>query len=160
MKRPVLLVILWFGLLSVAAAAGVESLDFGGKVNEHRYKQLISQLRCLVCQNETLADSQADLAQDLRVEIYDMMKAGRSDADITKFLVDRYGDFVLYNPPVKRSTWLIWYGPFFLLLAGLVLLIVTVRKRSRQTDAELSDAERERLRTLLDTPDNNSESQS
>ena len=76
MKRPVLLVILWFGLLSVAAAAGVESLDFGGKVNEHRYKQLISQLRCLVCQNETLADSQADLAQDLRVEIYDMMKAG------------------------------------------------------------------------------------
>jgi len=160
MKKPLLLAMLWLGVFSIATAAGIESLDFSGKVDELRYKTLIGQLRCLVCQNETLADSQADLAQDLRVEIYDMMNTGKSDSDITQFLVARYGDFVLYSPPVKRSTWLIWYGPFALLLVGLVFVVLTVRKRSRQPDPELSETERQHLKQLLDTSNNESESHS
>lgn len=158
MKASIWLAVLWFGLRSVASAAGLESLDFSGNVDEDRYKSLISTLRCLVCQNQSLADSDADLANDLRVEVYEMMNAGKSNTEITDFLVNRYGDFVLYSPPVKRSTWLIWYGPFALLLAGLALLVITVRKRSRQVDTELSDDERKRLAKLLDTTNNDSES--
>src|ERR1041384_4445209 len=83
-----------------------------------RMKNLSEQLRCLVCQNETLADSRADLAEDLRKQIREQMKAGKSDKEIIAFLTDRYGDFVLYKPPVKTTTYLLWFGPFALLIGG------------------------------------------
>src|ERR671925_204805 len=86
---------------------------------EKRVLKLSQELRCLVCQNETLADSRADLAEDLRRQIREQMKAGKSDKEIIGFLTERYGDFVLYKPPVKSTTYLLWFGPFVLLLMGL-----------------------------------------
>ncbi len=130
-------------------AAGLESFDFSGEVGEQRFKSLITELRCLVCQNQSLADSDAELAHDLRREVYEMMAAGRSDREIVDFLVARYGDFVLYNPPVKPETYVLWYGPFALLAAGLVMLVRTLRQRQRQRTPGLSAEEQARLKALL-----------
>ena len=116
---------------------------------ESRYKKLIDQLRCLVCQNETLADSDAELAADLRREIREKMVKGESDEQITVFLVERYGDFVLYNPPVKPTTVMFWYGPFALLALGVLIAIITVRRRGRTTPPSLSAAHHQQVQDLL-----------
>lgn len=117
---------------------------------EQRMKALTEQLRCLVCQNETLADSRADLAEDLRREIREQIKAGKSDQEIIAFLTDRYGDFVLYNPPVKRTTYLLWFGPFILLIAGTgVLYRYLKRRRELISDQPLTADERKRAQDIL-----------
>lgn len=134
---------------SMSVAAGLEEFDFGNGVEENRYKELISELRCLVCQNQSLADSNADLAQDLRVEIYELMDQGQSDEQIVDFLVARYGDFVLYAPPVKPSTYALWYGPFVLLAIGIGLLVRTLRQRRGQSVPHFSAEEHTRLKQLL-----------
>ena len=134
-----------------AMAAGLEAFDFSGNVNEDRYKHLIVELRCLVCQNQSLADSDAGLAHDLRREVWELMDQGQSDAQIVEFLVTRYGDFVLYNPPVKPSTYILWYGPFVLLAIGLLMLLRTLRRRSKQTESGFSAEEQERLKQILGT---------
>ena len=103
---------------------------------EARLKRLEADLRCLVCQNQTLADSNAPLAEDLRREVRELAQAGKSDAEIRAFLVARYGDFVLYKPPVKESTWLLWFGPFLLLGGGLAVWLAIVRRRRRAVPAE------------------------
>ena len=117
---------------------------------EQRMKNLTEQLRCLVCQNETLADSRADLAEDLRKEIREQMKAGKSDQEILAFLTQRYGDFVLYRPPVKKITYLLWFGPFVLLLLGTFVLYRYLKQR-RELIAEqpLSVEERRQVEELL-----------
>src|SRR3989442_11978102 len=96
---------------------------------EPRMKALTEQLRCLVCQNETLADSRADLAEDLRKQIREQMLTGKTDQEIIAFLTQRYGDFVLYKPPVKSTTYLLWFGPFVLLLGGTAVLYRFVKRR-------------------------------
>jgi cytochrome c-type biogenesis protein CcmH len=96
-----------------------------------RLKSLESQLRCLVCQNQTLAESEAPLAEDLRKEVRELAVAGKSDDDIRAYLVARYGDFVLYKPPMKPLTWLLWFGPFLLLSGGLVTWLFVLRRRAR-----------------------------
>jgi cytochrome c-type biogenesis protein CcmH len=117
-----------------------------------RMRALTQQLRCLVCQNETLADSQADLAEDLRREIREQMKAGKSDQEILAFLTQRYGDFVLYNPPVKATTYLLWFGPFVLLIAGTALLYRYVKRRRDVIEEKpLTAEERRRAEKLLST---------
>jgi cytochrome c-type biogenesis protein CcmH len=117
---------------------------------EHRMKALTEQLRCLVCQNETLADSRADLAEDLRREIRREIKAGKSDPEIIAFLTQRYGDFILYNPPVKATTYLLWFGPFVLLLAGIAVLYRYLRRRKEMIkDEPLTDGERKKAEDLL-----------
>ena len=117
---------------------------------EQRMKALTHQLRCLVCQNETLAESQADLAEDLRREIREQMKAGKSDQEILSFLTQRYGDFVLYNPPVKATTYLLWFGPFVLLLAGTAVLYRYLkRRRELIQERPLTAEERRRAEKLL-----------
>ena len=98
---------------------------------ELRLKKLETELRCLVCQNQTLADSNADLADDLRREVRGLARAGKSDDEIKAYLVARYGDFVLYNPPVKSTTWLLWGGPFALLGGGGLLWWIVLRRRAR-----------------------------
>jgi len=145
--RVLCVLVLWCRLLP--AVAGLEVFDFSGNVDEDRYKALISELRCLVCQNQSLADSDAELAHDLRLEVYEHMQQGKSDAEVIDFLVARYGDFVLYNPPLKPSTYLIWIGPFFLLALGLFLLIKNVRQRGRQLDTSFSREEQQRIDALL-----------
>lgn len=117
---------------------------------EKRLVNIAEELRCLVCQNESLAGSQADLAKDLREEVRGLIKSGKSDAEVKEFLVSRYGDFVLYRPQVKPVTYVLWAGPFILLLIGIVALVSYLRKRSRQVeDAPLSDADRKRAEALL-----------
>jgi cytochrome c-type biogenesis protein CcmH len=119
---------------------------------EKRLHNLSQNLRCLVCQNETLADSQADLAADLRDEIREQMKAGKSDKEIIDFLTARYGQFILYKPQVTPTTYLLWFGPFVLLLAGLAVLFRYIKQR-RDLIAEkpLSAEERRRAEELLRT---------
>jgi cytochrome c-type biogenesis protein CcmH len=117
---------------------------------EQRVLKLSENLRCLVCQNETIAASHADLAVDLRNQVREQLKAGKSEREILDFMVQRYGDFVLYTPPLKASTVLLWAGPFVLLAAMAFVLVRTLRQRRAQTvAAPLSDAERRRARELL-----------
>ncbi|WIM05158.1 MAG: cytochrome c-type biogenesis protein CcmH [Candidatus Nitricoxidivorans perseverans] len=117
---------------------------------EKRLTAIAEELRCLVCQNESLAGSRADLAQDLRREVRTLMKEGKTDAEVKDFLVSRYGDFVLYRPPVKPTTWLLWAGPFLLLAAGIATLIAYLRRRaSRVTGVALSEEEAKRAEALL-----------
>ena len=139
-------------LLAVGTAqAGVtlESFKFKTEAEEQHFKDLILELRCLVCQNQSLADSDAELAHDLRAEVYDMIQAGKTDPEIIEFLVSRYGDFVLYNPPVKPSTYLLWFGPFVLLFIAALLLLRSVRRQQKIAPNEISAEERERLDALL-----------
>lgn len=134
---------------SLQANVTLESFTFATPGEKQRFKDVIEELRCLVCQNQSLIDSDAELAHDLRAEVYEMMQAGNSDAQIVDFLVERYGDFVLYNPPVKPSTWLIWFGPFVLLLVAILLLVRSLRRQQRATRAEISAADRQRINRIL-----------
>ena len=123
MKRTLpALLLLSFSL--VAIAAGVEPRAFDRPEQEARYRALIAELRCLVCQNQTLAESDAELARDLRDQTYEMIQAGRSDDEIVEFMVGRYGDFVLYRPPVTVTTALLWFGPAVLVTLGAVLALI------------------------------------
>jgi len=117
---------------------------------EARLKTLAVELRCLVCQNQTLADSNAPLAEDLRREVREMITKGMSDREIIDFLVQRYGDFVLYRPPWKATTTLLWLGPFLLLIAGATALVLALRRRQKKlVDVTLSEAEHNRVAQLL-----------
>src|SRR5438105_693798 len=132
-----------------AVAKEAQSLSDDPELDK-RMRALSQQLRCLVCQNETLADSQADLAEDLRRQIREQMKAGKSDQEIIAFLTQRYGDFVLYNPPIKSTTYLLWFGPFVLLLAGIVVLYRYLSRRKELIhERPLSPEERRRAEELL-----------
>lgn len=123
-------------------------------VLEERLMNLSRELRCLVCQNETLADSRADLAVDLRNEIREQMKAGKTDQEIIAFLTARYGDFVLYRPPVKGTTYFLWFGPFVLLLGGLFLLFRYLKQRRQLiTEKPLSADQRRDVEALLQASD-------
>ena len=126
----------------------LETLNFENPQQETRYKKIIAELRCLVCQNQNLADSNADLAKDLRKKTYTMILAGQSDAQIIDFMVVRYGDFVRYRPPFKPSTVLLWISPALLLALGLGILW-RVTRRSRGTLSATDEAGKARIRKLL-----------
>ena len=117
---------------------------------EQRMKLLTEQLRCMVCQNETLDASRADLAENLRKEIREQIKAGKSDQEIIAFLTQRYGDYVLYNPPVKKTTYLLWFGPFVLLIGGTAVLYRYLKNRRELIkESPLSAEERKRAEEIL-----------
>lgn len=119
-------------------------------VVEKRMVKLAENLRCLVCQNESLASSHAELAEDLRKEVREMIKKGMTDKEITDYLVARYGDFVLYEPPMKATTVFLWFGPFALLLIGAGVLFYQLRKRRKSVpEATLSAEEQQRAAALL-----------
>jgi len=129
---------------------------------EARLKTLSEELRCLVCQNQTLADSTAPLAEDLRREVRELAQQGKTDAEIKQYLVARYGDFVLYKPPVKPTTWILWFGPFAFLLGGGLIWFVVLRRRRRGGEddnespapSQVGGEQEERARRLLgDEPD-------
>src|SRR5437016_5083952 len=148
MKRIALLISLVICFATVALAKEAKPAE--DPQIEQRMRALTEQLRCLVCQNETLADSRADLAEDLRKEIREQMKAGKSDREIIAFLTQRYGDFVLYKPPVKATTYLLWFGPFVFLLGGTLLLYRYVKHRREVIqDQPLTAAEHKRAEELL-----------
>jgi cytochrome c-type biogenesis protein CcmH len=134
---------------TLKATTTLEGFKFADPAGEQHFKDLISELRCLVCQNQSLADSDAELAHDLRAEVYEMVQAGKSDSEVVDFLVERYGDFVLYKPPLKPSTYLLWFGPFVLMIIAVLLLLRSVRRQSKTPVSELSTEERQRLDKLL-----------
>jgi cytochrome c-type biogenesis protein CcmH len=138
MRRLLLLLCLCFATLAVATPPPVSGpisdarpLVFHDHAEEARFRALTEQLRCVMCQNQSLADSNALIAQDLRREVLGLMRAGKSDGEIKQFLVERYTDFVLYQPRVAPTTWLLWFGPLLLLAAGAFLVASIVRKHGR-----------------------------
>ncbi|MDK9702873.1 MAG: cytochrome c-type biogenesis protein CcmH [Sulfuritalea sp.] len=139
-------------LLFAGAAMAREAAPMAADVEiEKRMVAISEELRCLVCQNESLSGSHAELAQDLRREIRKMIAEGKTDKEILDFMVARYGDFVRYRPPVKPTTWLLWGGPFLLLAGGIGALIAFLRRRATESAApELSEEERRRAAALLD----------
>jgi len=119
-------------------------------VVEQRMIAISEELRCLVCQNESLAGSRADLAQDLRRELRELIKANKTDAEIMDYMVSRYGDFVRYRPAVKPITWLLWFGPFLLLIGAIVMLVRMVRRNQRSAESPVLDAaQRKKAQSLL-----------
>ena len=128
-----------------------EPRGFSSPEREQIYRTLVDELRCLVCQNQNIAESNADLASDLRREVYRMVEDGRSEEEITDFMVARYGDFVLYRPPLQTGTMLLWVGPFVLAAMGLTALAVHLRRRRRMPPAQLDEDARERVRRLVET---------
>jgi cytochrome c-type biogenesis protein CcmH len=130
MRALLLLAMLLLSPLARAQASNPTPLQFRDTAQETRFHQLTAELRCVMCQNQSLADSNAQIAHDLRREVLELMNQGKSDAEIKRFLVDRYGEFVLYKPDVAGNTWLLWFGPALLLLAGAAIVFRIVRKRS------------------------------
>lgn len=145
--------LVWLCALLIAggATARVEVYEFDNPEQEARYQKLIAELRCLVCQNQNLADSNAELAVDLRRKTYTMVKADRSAREIADFMVARYGEFVLYRPPFNRHTFLLWVGPFLLLMLGVGLLIGTIRRRRNAQPSEIAQTNLDAAAALLQT---------
>ena len=144
-RLATLLLLAWLGLATAQEARPLAE----DPVLEAKVLAIAEELRCLVCQNETIAASHADLAVDLRKQIRQKLQQGQSREQIVDFMVQRYGDFVLYRPPIKRSTWLLWGGPFLLLLAALTGLALSIRRRRRLAGTPLQDDQAERARRLL-----------
>jgi len=134
---------------SVNANAELNLYPFDDKVKKERFANLIDELRCTVCQNQTIGDSNAPLAKDLRDRVYKMIQEGRSDEEIKTFLVDRFTDFVLYKPPVKGSTYLLWVGPSVLLLFALFFLLKNIRKRNTSETDDIDPEQHKRVQALL-----------
>ncbi|HET6602797.1 MAG TPA: cytochrome c-type biogenesis protein [Xanthomonadaceae bacterium] len=120
-------VLLW---LAAGLAMAIDPLPFRDAQEEARFRALAAELRCVMCQNQSLADSNAAIAQDLRREVFELMRQGRSDDEIKAFLTERYGEFVLYRPPMSARNWLLWFGPGLVLVIGAAALFVIVRRRS------------------------------
>ncbi|MDD4913557.1 MAG: cytochrome c-type biogenesis protein CcmH [Methylococcales bacterium] len=136
--------------LSLPASAAVEYHSFSQPEQEQAYRTLIGELRCLVCQNQTIADSNADLAKDLRRQVYEMLQQGKSRQQIVDFMTERYGDFVLYKPAFNARTWLLWTGPALFLLAGLFAVFRVIRRKKTVGQPALSSDRQSRIEALLE----------
>lgn len=147
--RKTLLALFACATIAGGAYAADTPVSFDSEAERTRYETLLEELRCLVCQNQSLADSHADLAQDLRDTVYTMVTAGKDNDTIVAFMVARYGEFVRYKPPVQSSTWLLWFGPFLLGLCALAVVAVIARGRKR-TLAPMSSEDRARVQALMD----------
>jgi len=131
MKRTLLLLACILALVASVSALAIDPLPFKDDAQRQRFQDLTSQLRCMVCQNESLDASNADLAKDLRHQIFEMMQQGKTDQQIKQYLVARYSDFVLYDPPLKPSTVALWFVPPALVVAGGIVVLVLLRKRTK-----------------------------
>jgi cytochrome c-type biogenesis protein CcmH len=141
--------------LPVAQSGTLAEYTFENGEKAEDFRAIIEEMRCLVCQNESLAGSNAELAVDLRNEIYEMMKSGQEKQDIINFMVARYGDFVLYNPPLKPSTYPLWFGPLIVFLLGGVVLFRILKRKSVSRETALSTEEEQRLNRLLNQSNEN-----
>jgi cytochrome c-type biogenesis protein CcmH len=140
-------------LAVIPAYAGIEVHQFNSPELEARYKHLTNTFRCLVCQNESLAESNAPLAKQLREKAYEMLNNGASDKEIVDYMVQRYGDFVLYSPPLMPTTYLLWIGPFALLVFGIVIM-QTIIRRNRKQKPNIDSTDYNKARELLADKDN------
>ena len=128
---PGLLLMVMLAFTGIVHAQAIEPMPFANHAQELRFQQLTRELRCPMCQNETLADSNAPIARDLRNQIFQMMQQGKSDEQIKQYLVARYSGYVLYDPPLTTGTWLLWFGPLLILLGGAGVVLAAIRKRNR-----------------------------
>lgn len=140
-------------LFVLTAQAGVEVVQFTNPENAQRYHKLIAELRCLVCQNQNLADSNAELAKDLRNQVSSMIKSGSTDSQITDYMVNRYGDFVLYRPPFKPATLFLWLGPPLIVVGAAFTLVIFVRRQRNKVTENIGAENQERVRHLLQNND-------
>lgn len=155
-KRLFALLLACLALACLAIPAGAAQAP-GDAASEARLKALTEELRCLTCMGQSIADSNSGFSEDMRREIRELMAKGRSDAQIIEFMVQRYGDFVLYRPPLKSTTWLLWAGPFVLLALALVVLLAKLRRRGRRfSPPPLSPADHEIASRLLHSNEENS----
>jgi cytochrome c-type biogenesis protein CcmH len=142
-------------LLGIAVLANADQLQISAsdQALERRVTAVSEELRCLVCQNQNIADSHAELAIDLKNQVREKLQQGMSERQVLDYMVHRYGDFVLYRPPVKAATWLLWFGPFLLLSAGIIMLLLILKRRRPQAQiiSELSASDMRRAAQLLDT---------
>ena len=137
-------------LLATPSFAAIEAYTFETDEQEETYKELIEELRCVVCQNQNIADSNAERAQDLRKLTYEMVQQGKSKSEVIDFMVARYGDFVLYRPPFKLTTLFLWIGPFIILVGGVWLLIALIRNRPAEEVEELTEEQHQKMAELLE----------
>ncbi|MFM6988836.1 MAG: cytochrome c-type biogenesis protein [Arenimonas sp.] len=128
-------------LLLGQTAAALEPVDYRSPAEEQRFKALTAELRCVMCQNQSIADSNAPIVHDLRREVLALMREGRSDDEIKQYLVERYTDFVLYEPPMRGGNWLLWIGPFLILLAGGIAVARIIRRKQPAAPAPAADNE-------------------
>lgn len=150
MRRLSILLLL---LLPLQGFANIEAYSFDDPDKEARYHKLITELRCVVCVSQNIADSNAELAQDLRRQTYEMIQRGASNEEVVTFMVQRYGEYVLYRPPLRPSTALLWAGPFIIFAIGVIVLIVFIRRRNKEPEVELTSEEHARAKSLLDDVD-------
>jgi len=135
----------------VALAANIEVYKFEDPAQEAIYKELISELRCLVCQNQNIADSNAELAQDMRAKTYDLVRQGMSKAEVGDFMAERYGDFVLYKPPFNAKTAVLWVGPFLIFVVAIWLMLRTIRARRAENEtATIAEEQLSEAASLLE----------
>lgn len=155
MKRFLVLVVLC--MTSAVVSAAIETHEFNNELDRKRYQSFVEDMRCPKCQNQNLAGSDAPISADLRQKIYEMIQLGKSDKEIVDFMVERYGDFILYRPRVTPATYALWGAPLFLLIAGVIVLILILRRRRRlaleQSNGSLSADEKARLENLLNSTD-------
>ncbi len=133
---------------SWASFANIEVYQFDDPAQEDTYKVLIEELRCLVCQNQSIAESNAELAQDMRRKTYELVKSGKTKSEVREYMAERYGDFMLYSPPMKPMTWLLWFGPVIALIAGFFFVVRIISRQKKTAAAEMSSEEIERLKAL------------
>lgn len=143
-------IILYLLVFSSPVLAGVEVNEFSSASQQQQFKTLVNELRCLVCQNQNLADSNSELAQDLRKEVSSMIVKGNSNDDIIDFMVARYGDFVLYRPPFKPTTFLLWLGPFAILFFATLFVVILILRNKKTDKTVLSDEELDKAEALLE----------
>jgi len=147
-SKYILLALLISFLPTTFSIANIETYSFSSLEQETRYQEMLRELRCLVCQNQSLADSNADLAQDLRNKTYKMITAGHSDKEIRDFMVTRYGDFITYRPPFNRSTFALWTSPGLLLILGIVI-IYRITRQSHPVNKRYNSVKKTQIRKML-----------
>ena len=149
--KKILFIVMLFTLSHSLYAVDKNPIEFENPEQEQRYKVLIDELRCVVCQNQSVGDSNAELAQDIRDLVRKKIRAGDSNQQITEFMVERYGEFVLYNPPLNTKNYVLWYGPLVLLLLAFIMLVYFIRRHAKNTATapSLTDEERLKLNEVL-----------
>lgn len=148
LRQLLLALVLVAGLQPALAAEGMAQ-PVGDPAIEARVNKLAEELRCLTCMGQSIADSQSSFSTDMKREIREMVRTGKNDKEIIEFMVQRYGDFVLYRPPVKNTTWLLWGGPFLFLVLSLAFLVAKLRKRGSQVATELTESEHQQAAQML-----------
>jgi len=144
-----ILTVILLSLTCLNSLAAINIYQFDDPVKKERFYKLIDELRCTVCQNQTIAASNAGLAKDLRNKVYTMIQQGKTDEEIKTFMVERFTDFILYKPPVNNTTFLLWAGPVILMCIAFIFLLVNIRKRISNPAVEVDELEHERIQTLL-----------